>query len=62
MYNNNKKKIGLIILVRSGSKRLPKKCFKKINKKPLLSYVYERCLKIVEKKKYYYSYHKIKRR
>lgn len=50
MYNNNKKKIGLIILVRSGSKRLPKKCFKKINKKPLLSYVYERCLKIVEKK------------
>ncbi len=43
------KNIGLIILVRTGSKRLPKKCFKKINNKPLLSYVYERCLKIVHK-------------
>ena len=50
MHKIVKKKIGLIILVRSGSKRLPKKCFKKINKKPLLSYVYERCLKIINKK------------
>ena len=46
-----KKKFGILVFARSSSSRMPKKVLKKINRKPLLWYIYTRVKLITNKEK-----------
>ena len=46
-----KKKFGILVFARSSSSRMPNKVLKKINRKPLLWYIYIRVKLITNKEK-----------